>query len=200
MFDFPNTQIPENLLELVNDELLDGETIQWIDQPIPVFFSAAAMGTFFFAIPWTAFSLFWTCAAAGVFDPNNGVINLNFDPGRWHFAAFGIPFVLFGLGMLSSPLWMRRNAKRTVYAITDQRAIIVQGTFFAHNITSYYPADMWHVSRKQMANGTGDLYFCFHASEENESSKGQGFMNIRNVREIERMLQELKRTKSTEQG
>jgi len=112
--------------------------------------------------------------------------------------GYGIPFVLIGFGMLSAPFWMRRSAKRTIYTITDLRAIIVQGTFSAHTVTSYYPADILHLSRKQRANGTGDLCFCFRGKSENESSSEQGFMNIRNVKEVERLLQELKRTKSME--
>jgi len=193
------SDIPDPLRELVNAELMDDETIQWMEQPIPAFFSAAVMGIFLFAIPWTAFALFWMCAAAGVFDFKDGEIDIgNIEPGRLLFAAFGIPFVLIGFGMLSIPLWMRRSAKRTIYAITDFRAIIVQGTFSAHTITSYYPEHILHLSRRQRANGTGDICFRFHVGYENESSDEKGFINIRNVKEVERMLQELKRTQSPE--
>ena len=49
-------------------ELNDREKIQWIDQPVLVFFSAGSVAICLFAIPWTTFSIFWMCGASGVFD------------------------------------------------------------------------------------------------------------------------------------
>ena len=197
--DFGGDAIPEPLQELVNAELSEDETIQWIDQPIPSFFASGALEPFFFGIPWTAFSVFWTSGAAGVLDLNGGGFNFNFqnlDAGRLLIAAFGIPFVLSGLWMLSAPLRVRRNAKRTVYAITNYRAIIVQGTLFAHNIMSYYPADICDISRTQKADGTGSLRYAIgKIKNETEMPDVQAFVNIRNVQEVERILQELKGTK-----
>ena len=34
-----DARIPDNLRELVNDRLVEGETIRWMDMPIPYFFS-----------------------------------------------------------------------------------------------------------------------------------------------------------------
>ena len=103
----------------------------------------------------TFFSILGMCSVAGVCDPE---FPQNFDARRL-FAAFGIPFVLIGLGMLFAPLWMHRSAKRTVYAITNHRAIIIRGIFFAYNVTSYYPSDLWYLARKQKNNGTGNIRF-----------------------------------------
>jgi hypothetical protein len=111
---------------------MEGETIQWIDQPIPVFFSPTTTVIFLVGTVVTSFSSFLICGAAGVLDLHGP------DPGRLLVAAFGIPFVLIGFGMLSTPLWMYRFSKRTIYAITDYRAIVVQGTFSGLNVTSYY--------------------------------------------------------------
>ena len=188
-----DAHISDNLRELVNAELMDGETIQWMDQPVPVFFSAAAIGIVLFAIPWTAFSIFWMCGAAGVFDINNAKFEFNaLDPGRLMLAAFGIPFLLIGLGMLSVPLRMRRSMKQTVYVITDQRAMIIGREFGAFDIKSYYPTDFSRLHRTQKTNGIGDVYF--HIKRSDDSSTEEGFQNLRNVREVEKILQDLKET------
>jgi hypothetical protein len=99
-----------------------------------------------------------------------------------------------GLPFLLVPLWTRQKTKRTVYAVTNHRAIIVQSGFSVFNVTSYYPPDISHLFRKQKSNGVGKL--CFR--EINWGSIlliRQGFFNIRNVQEVERLLQELKGTK-----
>ena len=196
--DTGDAHIPDNLRELVEDELLDGEAILWIDQPIPNFFRSGASSIFFFAIPWTAFAVFWMWGAAGGVDLLNGK-PIEFEVGRLVFAAFGIPFVLVGLGMLSVPLWERRKMKRTVYVVTDHRVIIVQGAFFSLNISSHFLPGIVSLSRNQRPNGTGDL--CLRVgipSDENCSSTEQRFWNIRNVKHVERMIQELKNTKTAE--
>jgi hypothetical protein len=205
MSNFPETysantgevRIPAKLWELVNDELIDEESIQWIDQPIPIFFSPGATGLFLFGTVWTAFSIFWVCGAAGIGDMEQG-INLNvIQLGQLALAAFGIPFVLIGFGLLSAPWWMYRFAKRTVYAITNHRAIIVQGGFSGLTVTSYYPNDIVYISRNQRAKGRGDILFRYGGTGGEHSTTGQGFENIRNVKEVERILQDLKRTKSS---
>ena len=58
--------IPENLQERVRRELDAGESIRWMEQPIPRFFSGATIGAVLFAIPWTAFAVFWICGASGL--------------------------------------------------------------------------------------------------------------------------------------
>ena len=183
------SSIPAELRELVNAELIGDETIRWIDQPIPYFFSAAAVGMFVFGIPWTFISLgAFSVACVGDFESPQ-----NFGA-RPLLVAFLIPFVLIGLGMLFAPLWMHRSAKRTVYAITNHRAIIIRGIFFAYNVTSYYPSDLWYLARKQKNNGTGNIRFPIERGG-SEALSEPGFMNIRNVRDVERILQELKGTK-----
>ena len=56
------------------------------------------------------------------------------------FPLFGLPFVMVGVGMLSSPFWLRRRAKRTCYALTDRRAILWEaGWFGSVEVRSYGP-------------------------------------------------------------
>jgi len=197
--DINEPSIPAELQELVNAELTDNETIQWIDQPIPYFFSETVSGRFLFAIFLTAFSAFWLCADAGVFDWNGGGFKLqNIGTECLFFAVL----LLLGLALLSTPLWMRRYAKQTVYVITNHRAMIVQGTLFADNVVSYYLADLVHVVRTQKADGTGSIRFRIQPLRppirgfmDLRNEYAQEFIDIRNVKEVERVLQELKETK-----
>ncbi len=53
-----------DLRDKVYRELEQGETIQWIDMPIPRSFTVYSTASFFFAIPWTAFAVFRTFGAA----------------------------------------------------------------------------------------------------------------------------------------
>lgn len=122
--------LPDPLRRQVEEELEPGETVRWLGQPEPQGFVWAALFPFLFAIPWTLFSLVWMMAAAGVLPgfagpaPVPGAIQMD----RLGFASFGIPFVLIGIGMLTSPWWIRRSLRRraenSAYVITDRRAIV----------------------------------------------------------------------------
>ena len=184
--------IPERLQELVNAELMDGETIRWIEQPIPRYFSAGTIRHFLVGIFFTGFGLYWTASLTGLLHDGVGLLHLLF-------ASSGPVFLLAGLLRLAAPLWRYRNEQRTVYVITDRRAIIVQGTFWSHHIKSGHPADISRLSCRQRANGTGDLFNCYdYCPDKGFIRREHGFMNIRNVKEVERMLLELKGAKSQE--
>ena len=185
-----DARIPDNLRELVNAELMDGETIQWIDMPIPYFFTVGTSIMFglglyfcFWAIAFASFALF------------NGVRH---EPAEFVLVSVIVSTVvmLIGLYLLSAPLRVRQRTKRTVYALTNQRAIIVQATPRSVDVTSYYPANLWHLSRKQKANGTGSLCFNTTGGGVLQWTIRRGFLNIRHVDKVEWMMQELKNTKS----
>lgn len=190
------TVLPRRLRELVEDELEDGETVRWLDRPIPRYFTTESIGAFLFAIPWTAFAVFWMFGAAGFKIPD-------FRGGpESFFCLFGLPFVLIGLAMLSSPLWARRKLRRTVYVITDRRAIL----FVADDITSYEAAEIGKTRRTQKADGSGDVFFAYvpqadkdgKAKDEDDDESGEdGFKNIRDVKTVERMLRDLAKTQAT---
>lgn len=181
--------IPANLREMVNAKLMDGETIRWIDQPIPYFFSLVSSVAFGFGLYLLIVTtIILTAIASGEFGPPP-----DNEKERIFFLVAMIPNLLVGLGLLSAPLWTWRKSKRIVYALTNLRVIIVQRTFSTFNIMSYCPADFSCLSSKQRTNGTGNL--CFRTESGGFSSLlpiRRGFWNIRNVGKVECMLQELK--------
>ena len=167
------------LKEKVDNELEPGERIRWIEQPKPRFFSPASTGAFLFAIPWTAFSIFWMYGASQ--SPSNG------------FSLFGVPFVLIGIGMLSSPLWVYYQTFRTVYLITDRRAITIDGGR-SYTIRSYPPDKLQNIYRRERKNGIGDIIISFDPWKDSDGDthkKDLGFLNIREPKHVEKILKEL---------
>src|SRR2546422_9237203 len=94
LFRSPENQVPHQLREKVDRELESGEHVEWLQMPVPRYFTPAATAGFLFGIPWTAFAIFWTAGAAW------GTSNVG-GPGFFSaFPLFGLPFILIGLGML----------------------------------------------------------------------------------------------------
>jgi len=180
-------QLPEHLRSIVEHELDDGEQLLWLDQPKPVKFMLQTLPIVLFGIPWTAFAIFWMWGAA------QGTKEAD-APGPFKlFPLFGLPFILIGLGMLSSPLWAMKNAKKTAYAITDRRAIIFGGGH-GINIRSFRPDQLREVHRTQKADGCGDIIFKeykIHDSEGHPRMKNIGFIGISNVRDVEDIIEAL---------
>lgn len=154
--------------------------------PIPRFFTPVTTSIFLFAIPWTAFAIFWIYGASGFKIPD-------FKEGFDLFPLFGIPFVLIGLGMLSSPLWTYRKAFKTIYVITDRRAITFDGGW-STTIRSYPPEKLQEIYRKVKRDGSGDVIIArqaWHDSDGGHQSEELGFLRIRDPKETEQMLKKL---------
>ena len=152
--------LPREIADLVADEIASGERIAWVGQPIPSRYARRGLGTALFGIPFTAFAFFWIAGASGFKMPD-------FSHGFGFFPLFGIPFVLVGLGMLSSPLWMLLKATRTAYVITDRRALTVERRLWQGvSVRSFEPECLTDLSRTQYPDGSGNLVFRrdYHAS------------------------------------
>ena len=190
-----NTLIPSRLQEKVDRELERGERIEWIDMPVPRYFTPVATSAFLFGIPWTAFAVFWICGAAGFKIPD-------FTNGFDFFPFFGVPFVLIGIGMLSSPLWARRKSFRTVYVITDRRAITFDGGWTT-TIRSYPPEKLQDIYRKESRDGSGDVVIArrvWQGSEGGQQVEELGFLRIGNPKEVEQMLMKLGKEGAAAEG
>jgi hypothetical protein len=178
--------LPHQLRSLVESELSSGERVIWIGKPNPSRMALRTVPIVLFGIPWTVFALFWTWGASGFQLPN-------FNEGFNLFPMFGIPFVLVGLGMLSSPFWVMRSAKMTVYVLTNSRAIICENGI-STTIRSFSPERLGDLQRKQRADGSGDLIF---GRELTRYANGKsrltehGFLAIADVKAVEDMVRQL---------
>ena len=171
---------------MVAAELEPNEDVLWVDQPMAGRLARKTWPIVLFAIPWTAFSVFWIYAAAGFQVPKFGQV---FE----FFPLFGVPFVLIGIGMFCSPLWMRFKAVRTVYVLTDRRAIVFDGGR-SMKVRSFGPEFLKNLERTQHADGSGDLVFDKIVSyHKNGGSHHQevGFLAIANVKDVEGQLRKV---------
>ena len=151
--------------------------------PKPRFFSGSTVGMFFFAIPWTAFSVFWMAGASGFKIPQ-------FNQGSDFFPLFGLPFFLIGIGMLSSPWWAYRKQLKTVFLITDRRVITIHGGRTS-TVRSYLPENLKDIFRREHKDGTGDVIFSRTEWRDVDGDKhvhDHGFFRIQNAKSVETML------------
>lgn len=180
--------LPDPLQRRLRAELLPGEAIVWAGQPNPGRYRRSGCLLWLFFIPWTAFSVFWIAAAAQFRLPR-------FDDGWSFFPLFGLPFLLIGLGGLSAPLWLGIKARSMVYAVTNQRAITIEGKG-SITVRSYPAASIGSVERTEHQDGSGDLVF---RTEETVSGRGKrrirryGFFAIGEVRKVERLVEAMRR-------
>jgi hypothetical protein len=119
----PNLPSPE-LESILRRELLPAERLLWSGRPDPARLRAA-FAIWLFAVPWTAFALFWEAMA---FLP--WMASTHTPPGiQWSFGIifplFGLPFICVGLSMLWMPFKARRKAAQTIYGLTDRRLLRV---------------------------------------------------------------------------
>jgi len=111
-----NTSNSINLPEQLKNNLDKDEEIIYFTKPDPKYYlKIKDFAIYFFAIPWTAFSLFWTGMASMVLKQS-----IWFFP----FPMFGLPFIAIGFFMLATPFLRYKDAKNTVYLITNKRLII----------------------------------------------------------------------------
>lgn len=188
-------QLPPRLQSLVDAELNDGEKTTWIGTPIARRFAMRSAPIVLFGIPWTAFALFWMAGASGFKIPD-------FKQGFDLFPLFGIPFVIIGFGMLSSPYWMMRKAKKTVYVLTTIREIIFDGGV-STTIRSFGPDRLTDLRRKQWNDGSGDLIFerkLSYDSDGGRQTTDHGFLAIRDVKAVEDLVRRLAETSSQEEA
>jgi hypothetical protein len=121
----PNPTAPSPELDsILRRELLPGEHLLWSASPAPHKLRAA-YAIWLFAIPWTAFSLFWEAMA---FMPWYASTHTP-DAMKWSFGIvfplFGLPFIAVAFGMLWMPFKAQRKAAQTIYGLTDRRMIRV---------------------------------------------------------------------------
>ncbi len=106
-------------------------------------------------------------------------------------------FILFYLALLiyllGHPIYRYWQATRTVYALTDQRALILKPTFGSTNVASYPTLE--RVERTSLAGNRGDLVFATetyitHERYYRRATRKIGFFGIPDVRRVEELMLE----------
>jgi hypothetical protein len=184
------TDLPAELQQKLRDELKVNEKTIWTGQPDPNEIMKQGFKLYYFFIPWTLFALFWIYGASGFKMPTFNFQN-GFDAFGTLFPLFGLPFVMVGFWGLTSPVWVKRRAENTVYAITNQRLLLLM---FGKNtkIESYYPKDVNQLERNEKPDGSGDLLFAtkqYRDSDGDARTKSDGFYAVADVKNVERLVE-----------
>lgn len=108
-----------NPLDVARSEMRPHERLIWADRPIVSVRRLPDLGRILFGFIFGGFAVFWTSAAwlasRGTDDVFFGTL----------FPLFGLPFIAVGVGIAVSGMksWSERGG--TVYALSDQRVLIV---------------------------------------------------------------------------
>lgn len=176
---------------LLRPYLQDGEEVLWTGKPYASTPFVPNIGTVIFSIFWLGFALFWTAGAslAGGF-----------------FGLFGLPFIGVGCFLLYSTLFgQKRQYQKTLYAVTDRRAIILVEGRHGVNCTEFSFATMQNVTMSAVRGEAGTILFpVFYTQAPYISShrgstvfqstshtpQHQGFFMIDNVHSVYRLISE----------
>jgi hypothetical protein len=171
--------ISEELRRRVETEPSSGERITWMAQPLPGRYARMSLPTVVFGIVWTAMALFVAKVKSGF--PGNSVL-------------VDVPFILIGCAAMLSPFYMMRKSRRTIYVLTNHRALVCAFGQFRKQVRSFAPERLAELERKQQADGSGDLVFRQDLHIDSEGSrffKEVGFLGVRNVKQVETMVRDL---------
>jgi hypothetical protein len=173
--------------QIATSQLDGGERLLWSGSPDPGTVAMGALPISLFGIPFGGFACFWVWGAW------HQVSRSASAPGPWIlFPLFGLPFVMVGLGLISMPFWVWLGAKRTVYAITERRAIIISG-FGARGVSSFTHSEICDLTRIEKADGSGTLWFAtrpFTSSNGMQRNLRVGFQGIPDVRQVEQLIRD----------
>jgi hypothetical protein len=149
------TPVPFNVFSA---ELLPEERVEWSGQPNPkVIFHQEDWGVIPFSLLWGGFAIFWLLAATGIWDfgakhPDNG------------FGFFGLiwgtPFVLVGQYLIWGRfVYAHWKKKRTYYALTNRRALILQSSIKGRRTSSAYFESLSLIDKRVQSDGIGSISF-----------------------------------------
>jgi hypothetical protein len=171
-------------------ELQSGESLNWTGIADPRRAFTSALPAALFGIPFAGFALFWISAASGGTHAMSRSSTNSVTHAFSFFPLFGIPFLLVGLGIVLAPLWAYLSALNTVYAVTNQRVMVITGTT-TRTVKSCTPADIVSVDHRERTDGSGDVLIRTNAVTRTNNSVSQvtvGLLGVPNVREVARQV------------
>lgn len=180
----PNDAVTEALFAEARAHLEPGETLRWAERPSPKRAQRRAWPLLLFG---AVFALVAITALGWI----------------------GLIPAAFGALLAYQPYRMQRRAKRTLYLLTDRRAIVVRRRRGRETVThSYGPDDVQDIKTRDLGDNTGDVVFrreLFvrrrsqrYVEEGGDPFRNQlrhrniGFFGIRDVRGVAAALRELR--------
>jgi Bacterial PH domain len=173
-------------------ELQSGESIYWTGTADPARAALSALPAALFGIPFAGFSLFWINGAYQASSHISKSPNA-FAKGFSVFPLFGLPFLFVGLGIVLAPLWAYLKGRSTVYAVTNQRVMVISGNG-TRSVKSLTPADIVSVDHRERPDGSGDVVICTSGILRTNNSTSQvkvALLGIPNVKEVAQQVMAL---------
>ena len=179
--------------EILQRELRENESILWYGKPIPKMFTGGGIVASIFGVIFICFSLFWVSTAwkmtSDEFFPPSLMDRI--------FPFFGFIFTIVGILLFLSPVWIKLDAKKTIYAITDKRCIIIKSGRVI-KVKSYDKENINNYSKNEYRDGSGDIIFAKETYTTTDSDSRDtrlrvreiGFFNIMNVVDVEKFFRE----------
>jgi hypothetical protein len=137
-------------------ELQSGESLYWSGTADPLRAAVAALPAALFGIPFAGFALFWVTQAYRATSTMSHSSHNAFVSGFRVFPLFGLPFLFVGLGIILAPLWVFLKGSNTVYAVTNQRIMVISGGS-TRSVKSITPADIISIDHRERPDGSGDI-------------------------------------------
>ena len=174
--------------DVFSQELLPGEAMQWTGRPNPrVIFRAEDVGAIPFSLLWGGFAIFWMLGASNIWPFFANRPDKTF---QWFGIIWGTPFVLVGQYFIWGRfVYARWKKKRTYYAITTRRALIVHYGLRSRNAVSAYFENLSIIDKKVRSDGIGSIAFGGAVSGEwrlgkNNSPRPPTFDDVDNADEV----------------
>ncbi len=174
---FPGS--PGDPIELaLTRELRKGERVVWRGRQLGRL-PSKGFGIYLFAIPWTAFAIFWTFMAS------IGASELSSETGRltWAFPLFGVPFIIVGLAMLGGPFLPLIQSGKVIYAVTDQRVLRVQ-VGRKISVKSLPARRVGLIERSERRDRTGSLRIAVGVSTDSDGDKTVDYFDLGDVHDV----------------
>lgn len=182
---------PDPLESALRAELDAGEHLRWHGRAHMGAVNCAAFGIWLFAIPWTAFALFWTFMAyTGISETEGGLI-------KYAFPAFGIPFILVGLGMMAGPFLGLFANREVMHGITNRRVITLIKSGKTKRVKSLQARHIGPISRWEGKKGRGKLTIETHSTRDSEGNRKTETVDLIGIDEVQRvgeLVRELSRS------
>jgi hypothetical protein len=101
-----------------------------------------------------------------------------------------LPFLLVGLGIVLAPLWAYLKGRSTVYAVTNQRVMVITGGN-SRSVKSYTPADILGVEHLERPDGTGDIVILTNAITRSNNMTSQVKVALCGVPNVKQVAQQV---------
>jgi hypothetical protein len=203
-------ELPPDMQELVLGEVRKEENLIWAEQPDPNKFMLSGIPSVLIGILLTPSALFLLHGVYPILSCATGFGQCKTTvPIFLFFGLFvglfgilgGILMFLLGLFFLATPYVKKLCALKTVYVVTNKRAICFNkigsirrdNGFKGYEILTYYPDKLIHMKKVVRANGSGDLIFVeipirSPGPDPFLSFRKVGFLSIKNVNSVEDLI------------